>query len=165
MDNNHQSQHFSEEIRDRIDDTLARKDVELLNELYRNTQIGKLAIESVVKRTDREDFRGELLSHYDGFDALGNKIVGEMTKRNVTPKSPGYFKNLMLKTAIGVNSIMDDTVSNLADMVIKGNNTGITDINKMLNDFGESADESTHSLAMELLRMQQSNIDSLKPYL
>lgn len=60
---------------------------------------------------------------------------------------------------------MDDTVSNLADMVIKGNNTGITEINKSLNDNRKFLTEETNSLAVELLEMEQRNIDALKRYL
>ena len=50
-------------------------------------------------------------------------------------------------------------------MVIKGNNTGITEINKSLNDNRKFLTEETNSLAVELLEMEQRNIDALKRYL
>ena len=156
---------FDENIQRKIDKTNERKNIDTLNEIYRNTQMGKTALEHVIKKVNNAELKEMLLRQYDGFDALSVKIASELTRSGETPRPTSSFQNMMLKTSIGMNSFMDDTVSNLADMVIKGNNTGITEINKSLNDNRKFLTEETNSLAVELLEMEQRNIDALKRYL
>lgn len=140
------------------------KNADFLKELHKNVQMGKYALEKLLPKCKDDSIKQELLNEYHDFEALASKISGEIIALGDTPESATAMQNLMLKTAIGMNTLMDDSSENIADMVIQGDNQGIMDINRLINN-AEYATETSHSLARELLEMEQRHIDALKKFL
>ena len=53
----------------------------------------------------------------------------------------------------------------LAELLIKGNNMGVTDINRELNHCPDGLDPKTKKLAEEIVALEQEQINELKRYL
>ena len=137
---------------------------EFLIELHKNVQMGKYALEEVLKRCKGEKLRKTLLLQYHDFEKLSGDITGAIIELDKTPKSATFMQNMMLKSAISMSTFIDDSDSKLADMVIQGDNQGIMDINRLLNQ-SEVKEERAVTLAKTLLETEQRHVDDLKKYL
>ena len=140
------------------------KKTEFLIELHKNVQMGKFALEEVIEKCKDEKLRKTLLLQYHDFEKLSGDIAGAIIELNATPKSATFMQNMMLKSSIRMSTILDNSPSKLADMVIQGDNQGIMDINRLLKQ-SEVKDEKAITLATTLLETEQRHVDDLKKYL
>ncbi len=138
---------------------------DMLNSVKKNAEMGKKSIDAIVKKLENGEFKELLLAHYEDFEKISSRISTELTDIGQTPKSGNFFSDAMLKSSIAMNTMLDDSVSHIADMMIKGSNMGITTINKELNKHKDEVSDSTVALANDLLTMEQEHIEQLKPYL
>lgn len=143
---------------------LTPKTAEFLIELHKNVQMGKYALEEVVGRCKDEKLKKTLLLQYHDFEKISGDVVGAIIELGETPKSATFMQNMMLKSSIRMSTVLDNSPSKLADMVIQGDNQGIMDINRLLNQ-SNVKDEKALSLATTLLETEQRHVDELKKYL
>lgn len=137
---------------------------EFLIELHKNVQMGKYALEEVIKCCHDDNLKKTLLLQYHDFEKLASDISGAIIERGDTPRSATCMQNMMLKSSIRMSTFIDDSPSKIADMVIQGDNQGIMDINRLLNQ-SEIEDEKAVNLATTLLETEQRHVDDLKKYL
>ena len=71
----------------------------------------------------------------------------------------------MLKICIRYNTLLNTSTGHIAEMIIKGSNNGVLEMEKVLAHNEEMADTSSRALAKELIAMENSNIKTLKEYL
>jgi hypothetical protein len=71
---------------------------------------------------------------------------------------------MMLVGSINGNTMLNISTSHIAELMIKGSNMGITDLNKTLNHHPQGNKE-TRQLADELLHMEARNLEEYKKYL
>ncbi|MBQ2712443.1 MAG: hypothetical protein IJF71_03605 [Clostridia bacterium] len=138
---------------------------DMLHCIKKNTEMAKKSIEVLIKKLDEGSFRSLLLSHYESYDDFSNRITGAITACGETPKSRNAFSDAMLWSSINLNTLMDNSYSHIADMLIEGNNMGITTITKELNACGDQLDGEIRALAVDLMQLEQMHIEELKPYL
>lgn len=137
---------------------------EFMIELHKNVQMAKYALEEVIKRCKDESLKQTLLTQYHDFEKLSGDITGFIIELGATPKSATCVQNMMLKSSICMSTALDNSPSKIADMVIQGDNQGIMDINRLLNQ-SEVKEERAISLATTLLEIEQRHVDDLKKYL
>lgn len=140
-------------------------EVKVLKELYLNAEAGKLSVDNVIKKTDDTGLRNLLLSQYESYNELSNKITTQLNKNGETPKETNVFNKAFRWGTINMNTLFDKTPSHLADMMIQESNSGIISINKELNNHSDSLSEDTLSLASDLLSLEQKNSEELKAFL
>ena len=140
-------------------------EIKVLKELYLNADTGKLSVDNVIKKIEDNGLRNLLLSHYESYNELSNKIAVQLNKNGETPKESNVFGKAMLWSSINLNTLFDKTPSHIADMMIQGNNMGIISINKELNCNSDLLSEDTKNLATDLLSLEQKNVDDLKAFL
>ena len=70
----------------------------------------------------------------------------------------------MLKTAIHYNTMLNTSTGHIAEMMIKGSNNGILEMEKVLKH-NEKAGERSTALAQQLIDLEEKNIKRLKDYL
>ena len=63
-----------------------------------------------------------------------------------------------------MNTILNTSTSHIAELMIRGSNRGIIDMNKTLNRYPD-AKGSAVELAKELMDFEEKNITRLKKYL
>lgn len=141
-----------------------KKNAEFLVELHKNVEMAKLALEILIPRTKNRALKADLLNQYHDFEKLSNAISGGLIELGYTPTTPTCRQVFMLKSAIKMSTILNRSPKKLADMVIQGDNKGIMDINRLINQCTFATDKS-HNLARLVLETEQSHIDTLKKYL
>ena len=70
----------------------------------------------------------------------------------------------MLKAGIHYNTMLNTSTGHIAEMMIQGSNSGILEMNKVLNHNEEAGDKPT-ALAKQLIDFEEKNIERLKKYL
>ena len=64
---------------------------------------------------------------------------------------------------VQMDTFMDTSVSNLADLLMKGTNMGITEGKKILNH--KTMDKKVHKICSEYVKMQEAYLKKLKEFL
>ena len=66
--------------------------------------------------------------------------------------------------SVGINTMISNTPSHIADMLIKGSTMGVTEMTKSLNSY-KDADPDIQALADRFIKLEQDNIDRLMKFL
>lgn len=141
------------------------KDVEFLDYIYQNAEMGVNGINQIVDRVDhaelahlmeeqKEEYERILEEAKEIYKKYGKdeKELGKLTKI-----SSYIMTEMMMLTKKGEDNA-------IAKMMIEGSNKGIIEITEKLNSF-QNCDEEIRSLAEKLLATEQHNLDELKKYL
>ena len=76
------------------------------------------------------------------------------------PDAAKSASNAMLRMGL----MRDDSVQNMAKMLVKGSTNGVIEITQHIKEF-PSADQQTMDLATRLLSTEQNNVEQMKKYL
>jgi hypothetical protein len=122
------------------------------------------AIDAISDKVHNE----ELTDHINQQSLEYSKIHNEALENLLSSKAPPYqgsrVEDMMLKSGIRYNTMLNTSTSHIAELMIKGSNTGIVEMSKVLNRNEDAGLKST-SLAHQLLDCEQKSIDTLKKYL
>lgn len=138
--------------------------VEILSEIYRGAKMGVETINSMLNKVNDNKIYDELKYQLRCYDEIANEAYGELVKRNQEPKDISTVNKLSAKMSVGINTMISNTPSHIADMLIKGSTMGVTEMTKSLNSY-KDADPDIQSLADRFIKLEQDNIDRLMKFL
>lgn len=137
-------------------------DIELLNFLRQNVQMGVDGIKIVLDDIENKEFydclQDQLTEYgeiYNKADMLLDELGGEKENVAAAAKIAAHLSGKM-KAITG-------SASKIAESMIEGTTMGVTKIIKHLNDF--SGDVRVKELAQRLLTTEERNIETLKRFL
>mgnify|MGYP007018190250 FL=1 len=99
------------------------------------------------------------------YSRLHDRAVQKLAEGKAQIYRSNAMENMMLKIGIGCNTLLNTSTGHIAEMIIKGSNNGVLEMEKVLAHNEELADTSSRALAKELIAMENSNIKTLKEYL
>ena len=133
-------------------------------EIQRNTDMAMKAIDTIAGKVYDDDLALQISRQSIRYSELHN----EASKQLMAAKAESYQSNalsdVMLKTGIHYNTILNTSTGHIAEMMIKGSNNGILEMEKVLK-YNENAGERPLALARQLIDFEQTNIKQLKEYL
>ena len=138
--------------------------VEMLNYIRQNAEMGIHGITKVLQRTQDEKLRKVLKdqrAEYGSIYGAADKLIRDYGKK------PVHADRLSLKSAeFTASSKMkkDPSAANAAQMMIQGNTTGAVKLMKKMADY-KGDDWQVSQLADRLLDTQQSNMEQIKDFL
>lgn len=140
---------------------------ELLEYIYNDALMGTKSMKTLLNTINDKDNKikdvvEDILKEYDSYLKECKKLL---SKQKITPKKPSIFTELGSFMGIKMEIMKDNSDSRVADMIIKGLNMGVIDLDKKIEDFKDKADKSTISLAKRMKEMQESEIEALKKFL
>ena len=138
--------------------------IELLNYIHQNAQMGKVTLAQLIKISEDEEFKKVLesqLKEYCEIFEVSDKKIKELNKdsKDINPlaKISGYIM-------INMNTLLNKSSYHISEMVIQGSTMGIVDITKKMKEY-KDAEKEILSLADKLLKFEQNNIEQLKKFL
>lgn len=140
------------------------ENVEMLNYIYQNAEMGKTSIEQILKEVEDLEFRDVLKEQLKDYEYVMDKSDSLLNDEGKLPKGIDAMPKIMSYIKIKMDTLKDDTSSHIAEMMMQGSNMGITEITKNLNKY-ENVDNEIKDLASRLLKIEQDNVERLKPYL
>lgn len=138
--------------------------VELLNYIYQNAEMGKNTISQLIGISQDEEYKKLLRSQLQEYISIYGSTDKKLKELNKDAKNINPFSKVTAYTMINFKTLADKTPSHLSEMLIQGSTMGIIDLTKKLKEYAD-ADQEILSLANKLLEFEQNNVEECKKYL
>ncbi|MBQ1258071.1 MAG: hypothetical protein IIW08_07900 [Clostridia bacterium] len=140
------------------------QNAKLTKVMCETARMGAEAVSMLLNKTDDEGMRQTMLSQkamYEKFDREGEQILHKAGQR---VKKQGPLARAGTWMGIQMDTMMDNTSSHLADMLIQGSTMGVIEITRAKSENPEANGEAVR-LADAYLEEENNNIEKLKKYL
>jgi len=139
-------------------------EINVLDELNKGACMGRDAIHFIFDKVEDDGLKNELDVQYNKYKEISDKICelypeyseGEPHKTNAMNKVMTWY-------GIEMRTMMDNSTSKIAELLLQGTNMGIIEGRKLLNH--KHADEEVNALVREYVDMQEQAVENLKKFL
>ena len=140
------------------------KDMELLQYVHETAAMGVLGLQDLLPQAESSGMRQSLRSQIREYQDIAHSSAQLLQAKGAQPKDPGLMARLSSQAMATVKTLADFSDSKLAEMVIQGNNMGVTKGLKHLHDY-RGNDPKIRALAEKLLAAEQANVSQMQPFL
>ncbi len=143
---------------------MRKQEVNIYKEIQKNTELAMRAIDTIADKVYDENLALQISKQSLKYAEVRNQAYDKLLEAKAEPYKNSYLDNLRLTGAIQYNTLLNTSTSRIAEIMIKGSNSGVLEMNKVLNH-NEDADSHSVALANQLIHLESQNIESLKKYL
>ncbi len=140
------------------------QEVAVYKEIQKNTEMAMRAIDIINDKIYDEDLSRQMSRQSLKYSEIHNQAVSQLLQAKAEPYHESHVENLMLAGPIHYNTLLNTSTSHIAEMLIKGSNQGILDMNRILNRNAEAGEKPT-MLAQQLISFEEKNVERLTKYL
>lgn len=140
------------------------QEVAVYREIQRNTEMAMKAIDTISDKIYDEQLARQVSRQYLKYSEIHNEASKQLLAAKAEPYHSTYFSDMMLKTGIHYNTLLNTSTGHIAEMMIKGSNNGILEMEKILKHNEEAGERST-MLAKQLIQFEEKSVAQLKAYL
>jgi len=140
------------------------QEVAVYREIQRNTEMAMKAIDTISDKIYDEQLARQVSRQSLKYSEIHNEASKQLLAAKAEPYHSTYFSDMMLKTGIHYNTLLNTSTGHIAEMMIKGSNNGILEMEKILKHNGEAGERST-MLAKQLIQFEEKSVAQLKAYL
>ena len=140
------------------------EETKYLNKLYQGAEMGVIGIDTVIDKAHKEEFRENLLSQKKEYEKMEAKIVEILKKYGCEEKKIGMMAKKSSEMMSEMKIKIDDSDSQIAKMMMEGNNKGIIEITKIKNEYN-GTDEEIKNIIDDFLKTMGQNLEDMKKYL
>lgn len=140
------------------------ENINALDEIHKGAQMGQDAISYVLNMVE-SDLKKELEKEFEQYDCIDKKIKSIYKKYNSDdkPHETNVMTRAMTFGGIEMKTINNKSQSKLAELLLQGNNMGIIEGRKILNN--KHLKSEVKRIVSEFVNMQEKNVENLKKYL
>ena len=135
-----------------------------LDELNKGATMGMDAINFLLDKVKNKRFKKVLEKQYAEYEAVSNK-ANELYE-NYSDKKPhetNIMNKMMTWYGIEMKTMVDESDSKIADLLLQGTNMGIIEGRKLLNN--KKVDKNINKLLDAFVKLQEEYVEVLKKYL
>ncbi len=147
-----------------IEIIMKSQEVTVYREIQRNTEIAMKAMDTIADKVYDDQLAMQISRQSLQYSQLHNEAMKQLVSAKAEPFHANYISDMMLKTGIHYNTLLNTSTSHIAEMMIKGSSSGIIEMEKILNH-NDNAGEKCVGLAKKLIHFEEKNIQMLKKYL
>jgi len=139
-------------------------EVNVLDELSKGACMGRDAIHFIMDKVEDEALKEELNAQYQKYKEISERI--EQLYPDYSQKEPhktNAMNKMMTWYGIEMKTMLDNSTSKIAELLLQGTNMGIIEGRKLLNH--KDTDQHVHSLIQEYIDMQENVVEKLKTLL
>lgn len=138
---------------------------EAINEVWRNAHIALQSISDIKDEIVDNGLKAEILKEYEGYEAVIGELSKFMSENGYERKDVGALKKAMMWSSIKLNTAFDDSRNHIAELMIKGTNTGVTSLYAIINDNRSGISDEIKTFAEKLKNLEENYADNLKKFL
>ena len=140
--------------------------VELLSKCYKNVSMGRDSTLDLMEKVSDSLLKSDMTKQLNGYEGMIQKINEHLSAAGSEAKEESFITKMSAKVGTAFNTMMDDSPSHIADMMIQGSTMGMTDTTKLLREY-ENTDASEASLAIcrSIIKFEEENIERMKKHL
>lgn len=136
------------------------------DELYKNVKMGAESIIDLMPKVKDQAMRDEMTSELEQYEKFASEIRELLFEAGVQPKEESFAAKLGVKMGVLMNTMVDESTSHIANMMIQGSTMGITATTKLIREYeNTNCSEKTLALARECVKYQEGSIERLKKFL
>lgn len=143
---------------------MKQDDAQMLQEIQKNTSMALKAIATVSEYVHDASFARELHGQSRVLQNIRNRAVDRLLEEREEIHQNSVINELLLSGNIHVNTLVNTSTARIAEVMIRGNQRGMTGIWKAMNHFGNAGKE-TVELAKELTDFETECIEKMRSYL
>ncbi len=143
---------------------MRKQEINIYKEIQKNTEMAMKAIDTISDKVYDEHLAMQINKQSLKYAEIRNEAYDRLLEARAEPYKSSYLQNLMLAGGIQYNTLLNTSTSKIAELMIKGSNMGVLEMNKVLNH-NEAADAQSVALANRLMDFEAKNIERLKKYL
>ena len=140
------------------------EDAKMFQEIQKNSSMALKAISTISEYVHDASLSRALYGQSRILENIRNRAVDKLLEGGEEVHQNSVVSEMMLNGGIHMNTLMDTSTSHIAEMVIKGNQKGITSMWKMMNHSAAAGKESVE-LAKELADFEVSCMEQMRGYL
>lgn len=138
--------------------------VTLLKCIAENASTGADATEQLMKRTEDEELRRELMFQKDVYNGAQMDAEKRLQALGEKPDPKGPMEKMGMWTGIRMNTMTDRSNSHIADIMIQGVTMGVIEATKARGDNPDASAEA-QGVASAFITSQQDAIERMKMFL
>ena len=136
----------------------------LLEAVVQNTEMGKNTLEQILPMTQDTRFRAELLRQRNQYQQLNQEAHTAMEACGGTAQGQSTMAKLNTRMGIGIKTLADKSTRTLAEMLSEGSSQGVMDCIKSCRDYPNAA-PGAKRLAQRLQDFEEDNRIRLEQFL
>ncbi len=140
------------------------QNAELLRSVHGAARMGIEAIELLIDKAEDDGIRQEMLNELKSYKQSEQEALDYLHEAGAKPKAQNPLSRAGTWMGIQMDTLMDQSASHLADMLIQGSTMGVIELIRARSTCPE-ASEQAHSLAERFLENEDASIDRLKKFL
>lgn len=139
-------------------------EMNILDELNKGACMGMDAIHFILDKAEDEKLKRVLNNQYKKYEDISNQICELYPKySDKEPHETNAVNKVLTWYGVEMKTLMDNSSSKIAELLLQGTNMGITHGRKILNN--KQMDTKVHKIAQEYVDMQEDAIQKLKEFL
>lgn len=139
-------------------------EVNVLDELSKGACMGRDAIHFILDKVEDDGLKQELNRQYQKYKEISEKIAKLYPEySHDEPHKTNTMNKVMTWYGIEMKTMLDDSTSKIAELLLQGTNMGIIEGRRLLNHKG--TDQEINSLVQEYVDMQEEAVEKLKTFL
>ncbi len=143
---------------------ITNEELTVLETACRNTRMAQKAIHTVLNKVYDEELAYDLGRQADVYRELEHKAERTLRREGLGLRDSSGLERAMLWASIQTGTLLNTSTAHVADMMIRGNARGITDLMKATHN-NKLVGSYANELAGELMDFEEKNIEKLKSYL
>lgn len=141
------------------------EEIEFLDYIYQNAKMGQESIGRLLKtRNKKDEIEDVAKEQLNDYKKIANSAKAMIERRKKKVKELDVISKVATYMSVKMNLAKDDGPKEVANMLIKGSNMGITQIKKHLEEY-KLKNKNVINLANRLLTIEEKNIENLKKLL
>lgn len=144
-----------------------KTEINVLDELNKGACMGQDAIHFIMDKVEEKQLKKVLEKQYKKYNEITDKISKLYPEYSTKkPHETNAMNKAMTWYGIEMKTMMDDTTSKLAELLMQGTNMGIIEGRRLLNqNQNGEIDEEVKQLLNDYVSMQEDSVETLKKYL
>lgn len=135
-----------------------------LNFIYENSAMGITTISQLLDLVREENFKKHLQKELDEYRAIHGESKRLLNENGFDEKGLSIYEKVRTYLMISVQTLMDQSSSHVAEMLITGSNMGILDAEKHLKNAGH-VERDIKNLMDRLQKSEEHHVQKLKEFL
>ncbi len=143
---------------------MTSQETTIYKEIQKNTKMAMKAIDAISSKVHNHGLAHQIARQSAKYAELYNGATKELIKANEKSYYSSAFNEMMLRMGVNCNTMMNQTTSHIAELMIKGSNSGILEMEKILRH-NKEAGSAPVDMAKQLIDFETNNVKRLKEYL
>ncbi len=131
-----------------------KQNIEMLNEVVQNTEMGKNTLEELMTMTRDQALKAEMLRQQKRYRELNQEAHTALAALGQQAKGQSMMAKMNVSMGIRAKTMRDKSTRNIAEMLAEGSGQGVIDCLKAQEDYPQ-ASEGAKDLTRQLLGFQR----------